>query len=270
MAGLAHNVLKAVRRLRQGSGTTGTTGTTGTIETRTSRPCSVDRSEEFWDTSLPGTDECLRDNRRGTDESSRRPLTHRPPRARSPRPFRFFSTSPSRQTGPPLTRGAIKAVPTIIHPTAAPIRAPRLGPSSEGHPYKTVIQRKPDQQKNIAARTPPSNAAKLATPSMMPSTSFIQPKLNKRRRRRCASLSRQLLDTWRYKGSAHDNPPNGRPYQGPPASLSRTARKKRQSLWGLPAPNTSRGDNGTFSPLQCHPPKTCQPNQLPLHTLPDP
>ncbi len=114
MAGLAHNVLKAVRRLRQGSGPPEPLKP-GPV------PCSADRSEEFWDTSLPGTDECLRDNRRGTDESSRRPLTHRPPRARSPRPFRLFQQA---------------------HPAA--------------------------------------------------------------------------LDTWRYKGSAHDNPPNGRPYQGPP------------------------------------------------------
>ena len=47
--------------------------------------------------------------------------------------------------------------------------------TSGGSPI-AVIQRKPDQQKNTAAGAPPSNAASLATPPMMPSTSFIQPK----------------------------------------------------------------------------------------------
>ena len=59
-------------------------------KTRSCGPCSADRSEQFWDTSLPDTAEWLRDNRQNTDESGRRPLTHRPLRARSPRPFRLF------------------------------------------------------------------------------------------------------------------------------------------------------------------------------------
>ena len=57
-------------------------------KTRSCGPCSPDRSEQFWDTSLPDTAEWLRDNRQNTDESGRRPLTHRPLRARPPRPFR--------------------------------------------------------------------------------------------------------------------------------------------------------------------------------------
>ena len=59
-------------------------------KTRSCGPCSADRSEQFWDTSLPDTAEWLRDNRQNTDESGRRPLTHRPLRARSSRPFRLF------------------------------------------------------------------------------------------------------------------------------------------------------------------------------------
>ena len=60
-------------------------------KTRSCGPCSADRSELFWDTSLPDTAEWLRDNRQNTDESGRRPLTHRPLRHDPLVPFDFFN-----------------------------------------------------------------------------------------------------------------------------------------------------------------------------------
>ena len=64
--------------------------TTGIIETRISRPCSAGMSEEIWDTNLPDIAEWHLDNDEGSNESGRCPLTHRPLRARPPRPFRLF------------------------------------------------------------------------------------------------------------------------------------------------------------------------------------